>query len=275
MAACTLDCRGRRLTLGGHTLLMGILNVTPDSFSDGGKWVDAETAGVQGRRMAAEGAAVIDVGGQSTRPGHAEISADEEICRVQPVLERLAADLSVPISIDTYKPAVARAALTAGAHLVNDVHGFQGDPAMAGVVAEFGCPAVLMHWDRQFPENPGDTIDAIKRFWARSLEIAAAAGVPDERLVLDPGIGFFKTPGQNLEILRRIGELRLFGRPLLVGVSRKSVIGRVLGSGPEDRLEGTLATTVLAVSMGVELVRVHDVLANARAVRMAEAVLGR
>jgi len=271
----TLDCRGRALVLGKRTLLVGIVNATPDSFSDGGLWAGPAEAAEHGRRLEAEGAAVVDVGGQSTRPGHAEVGADEEIGRVVPVLERLVPSLSVPVSIDTYRPAVARAALRAGAHLVNDEHGFQGDPEMPRVVAEFGCPAILMHWDRGFPQGKGDPVDRVKRFLERSLEIARRSGIGEGRLVLDPGIGFFKTPQENLEILRRLGELKALGLPILVGVSRKSVIGHVLGGGPGERLEGTLATTVLAAVQGVELVRVHDVLENARALRMAEAVLGR
>ena len=274
-APAGLDCRGRRLDLAGRTQLVGILNVTPDSFSDGGRWLEPEAAAAQGRRLAAEGAAMIDLGGQSTRPGHAEITPAEEIARVLPVLERLAAaGLAVPISIDTYKPAVARAALVAGAHLVNDIHGLQGDPAMARVVAEFGCPAVLMHHEREFSAASGDVMDRIKRYFDRSLATAAAAGIPAGRLILDPGIGFWKSQTENLEILARLEELKSFGLPLLLGVSRKSVIARVAGESPEARLEGTLATTALAARQGVELIRVHDVAANARALEMAVAILG-
>ena len=273
-AGRALDCRGRPLALGGPAQLVGILNVTPDSFFDGGRWADPAAAREQVRRLAREGAAAIDVGGQSTRPGHAEISADEEIARITPILREAAALANVPFSADTYRAVVARAALEAGAHLINDIHGFQGDPAMAGIVAEFGCPAILMHHDREFAHTRADPIDAIKRFFARSLEIAVAAAVPAERLILDPGIGFFKTAAQNLAILRRLGELKTLGRPILVGVSRKSLIGRVLGETEADeRLEGTLACTVLAVQQGVDFIRVHDVQANLRAARMAEAIL--
>ena len=260
--------------MGGPAQIFGILNVTPDSFFDGAQFAAPAAAREQVQRLAREGAAAIDVGGQSTRPGHAEISVEEEIARITPILWEAAALAAVPFSADTYRAAVARAALEAGAHLINDIHGFQGDAAMVGVVAEFGCPAILMHHDREFPQRGGDPIEGIKRFFTRSLEIAAAAGVPAERLILDPGIGFFKTTAQNLEILRRIGELKSLGRPLLVGVSRKSLIGRVLGEvEPDDRLEGTLATTVLAVQQGVDFIRVHDVQANLRAARMAEAIL--
>jgi dihydropteroate synthase len=270
-----LDCRGRSLGVGGGTRLIGILNVTPDSFFDGGRFANVDAAVERAGRMVAEGASAIDLGGQSTRPGgRDELSPAEEIGRVLPVLARLAASLAVPISIDTYKPAVARAALGAGANLVNDVRGFQGDPAMAHLVAEFGCPAILMHWDTDFGSEPGDAIERIKRYFARSLEIARAAGVADERIILDPGIGFAKTAEESLEIAGRMGELRCLGFPLLLGMSRKSSIGHALGGLPAaDRLEGTLATTVLAAADGVEFVRVHDVLANFRAVRTAEAVL--
>ena len=268
-----LQCRGRELAVGGSTRVVGILNTTPDSFYDGGRWTDPGAAELQARRMAAEGAAMVDVGGQSTRPGHEEVPADVEIARVRPVLERLAGDFPLPISIDTCKAAVARAAIEIGANLVNDVRGFQGDPEMARAVAEQGCPAILMHNDRLFPETAGDLMDEMKRYFERSLEIAAAAGVPASRIVLDPGIGFHKTQRQNLEILSRLPELKSLGLPVLVGVSRKSVIGYVLGGTPEERLEGTLAAGVLAAWQGVEFVRVHDVAANLRAIRMAEAIL--
>lgn len=268
-----IDCRGRPLVVGREARVVGILNVTPDSFSDGGLWMDPEEAESRARRMVEEGASLIDVGGQSTRPGHVEITSAEEIGRVLPVLRRIIPALPVPVSIDTHKPEVARAALAAGAHIVNDIHGFQGDPEMAFVAAEYAVPAILMHHDREFRETPGDTLDKIKRYFVRSLEIAFAAKIPAPRLILDPGIGFFKTQDQNLEILARIGELKSFGLPLLLGVSRKSVIGHVLGGVPPERLEGTLASSVLAVCHGVELIRVHDVLANLRAIRMAEAIL--
>jgi dihydropteroate synthase len=272
-AARELDCRGRKIEFGKRTVIVGILNATPDSFFDGGRWKTLAEAVARARGMVEEGAGMIDLGGQSTRPGHAEISSEEEIARVLPVLEQWAPNPPAPISIDTYKPRVARAALEAGAHLINDEHGFQGDPEMAVVAAEFGCPVVLMHCEPGFAGAPGDTMGKIKRYFARSLEIASRAGIPEGRLILDPGIGFHKTQPQNLEILARLSELRSFGLPLLLGVSRKSVIGHVLGGTPEERLEGTLATTALAVSQGVEFVRVHDVRANVRAARMAEAVL--
>jgi dihydropteroate synthase len=269
-----LDCRGRRLAIGGPAQIVGILNLTPDSFFDGGQWVSAPAALAQLQRMVAEGAAAIDLGGQSTRPGYEEVTAEVEIARFNPVLREALRLTAVPLSVDTYRAEVARAALGVGAHLINDIHGFQGDPAMARVVAEFGGPAILMHHDREFPTVRGDILDDLKRYFARSLEIAAAAGVPAEQLILDPGIGFYKTPAQNLEIIRRVGELKSLGRPLLLGVSRKSIIGRVLGEADAaERLEGTLAATVFAVQQGVDFIRVHEVRANLRAARMAEAIL--
>jgi dihydropteroate synthase len=180
--------------------------------------------------------------------------------------------LPVPISIDTYKPAVARAALQAGAHLLNDIHGLQRDPGMARLAAEFGCPVVVMHNDAKFRETPGDLIYKIKLFFDRSREIAAQAGLAEDLIILDPGIGFAKTQEQNLEILARLSDLKLLGFPLWLGASRKSVVGNVLALPPEERLEGTLATTALAVWQGVGFIRVHDVRANARAAKMAAAI---
>ena len=267
-----LRCRDREIAVGGEPRIVGILNVTPDSFSDGGKFAEPEAAIAQAVRLVEEGAAVVDVGGQSTRPGYEEISAEEEIARAVPVIAALVSRLSVPFSIDTYKPAVARAALEAGAHVINDIHGLQRDPAMARLAAEFGCAVIVMHHDAAFRETPGDVIENMKKFFRCSLQIAAQAGVTDDRLVLDPGIGFGKTHRQNLEILARLAELKSLGFPLLLGASRKSTIGNVLGLPPEDRLEGTLATTVLAVWQGVEFIRVHDVRANVRAAKMAAAL---
>jgi dihydropteroate synthase len=267
-----LKCRDRAVVVGRETLLVGILNLTPDSFFDGGKFATGESAIAQARRLVEEGAAIIDVGGQSTRPGYEEISDEEEIARVVPAITALVPQLPVPISIDTYKPAVARAALQAGAHLINDIHGLQRNPELARLAAEFGCPVVVMHNDAAFRETPGDVIYKIKIFFDRSREIAAQAGLAEALIVLDPGIGFGKTQGQNLEILARLSELKLLGFPLCLGASRKSVIGNVLALPPEERLEGTLATTALAVWQGVEFIRVHDVRANARAAKMAAAI---
>jgi len=222
--------------------------------------------------LVADGAAMIDIGGQSTRPGHTEISAEEEILRVVPVLEALVGRIGVPISIDTYKPAVARAALAAGADVLNDIYGFQQNPELAEIAARQGCGVILMHQEAGFSETSGATMERITAFLQRSIAIAVAAGLSRDRIILDPGIGFGKTHAQNLEILARLGELRALGCPLLLGASQKSVIGNVLTLPPDERLEGTLATTALAVSQGVAFIRVHDVRANLRSALMAQAI---
>jgi dihydropteroate synthase len=268
-----LLCRDRRLLLDGQPHLVGILNVTDDSFFDGGRHQHLPAAVSHARLLVAEGASMIDIGGQSTRPGYTEVGPDEEIRRVVPVIRELVRHVAVPLSIDTYHAAVADAALEAGAHLVNDVHGLQRDPAMAAVIARHEAAAILMHNDAAFREAPGDVIANIKGFLTRTLALADAAGVPRDRLILDPGIGFGKTQPQNLAILAHLSELHDLGCPLLLGISRKSVISHVLDLPADERLEGTLALTALAVSQGVQFHRVHDVEANARAARMAAAVL--
>ena len=267
-----LDCRGRELVLGGEPRIVGILNVTPDSFFDGGRFADVDAAVAQAHRLVAEGATLIDIGGQSTRPGYEEVPVEEEIRRVVPVITALASTLPVPLSIDTYRRAVARAALQAGAHVLNDIHGLLRDPALANVAAEFGCPVVVMHNEPEFEAATGDPLARMIRYFERSLATAARAGIPAERIILDPGIGFAKTQAQNLAILARLPELRALGRPLFLGASRKSVVSHVLDLPPGERLEGTLAITSLAAWHGVELLRVHDVQANLRAARMAAAL---
>lgn len=267
-----LPLRGHSLVLDGAPKMVGVLNLTPDSFFDGGRHASPDAALKQAEQMAAEGAVMIDVGGQSTRPGYAEVPAAEESARVVPVIAALAGRLAVPLSIDTYQPEVARAAVAAGAHVINDVHGFQRHPELAEIAARHGCGVILMHHDPGFRDTAGGTLERLAAFLERSVAIALAAGVARERIILDPGIGFAKTHGQNLEILARLGELRALGCPLLVGASRKSVIGNVLGLPPGERLEGTLATTALAVWQGVEFLRVHDVGPNLRAARVARAI---
>ncbi len=252
--------------------MVGIVNVTPDSFFDGGRHATTEAAVQQAERLVAEGAGMLDIGGQSTRPGHVEVSDAEEIARVVPVIEALAQRVSVPLSVDTYKPAVARAALAAGAHVLNDIHGFQRAPELAALAAEFGAAAIVMHHDEGFAASSGDVVARLLAFFARTFDLAAAAGLPRDRLVLDPGIGFHKTQPQNLELIARLDELRAPGLPVLLGASRKSVISHVLDLPPDERLEGTLATTALAVWHGVEFLRVHDVRANLRAAKMAAAL---
>jgi len=267
-----LLCRDRRLILDGTPHIVGILNVTDDSFFDGGQHYSIPAAVSHARLLVAEGASVIDIGGQSTRPGYVEVGPDEEIRRVVPVIKELVRHVAAPLSIDTYHAAVADAALAAGAHIVNDVHGLQRDPAMAGVIARHGAAAILMHNDPEFRTAPGDVIENIKTFLLRSLALATAAGIDPARIILDPGIGFAKTQPQNLAILARLSDLHALGHPLLLGASRKTVISHVLDLPPDERLEGTLAITALAVSQGVQFHRVHDVLANHRAALMAAAI---
>ena len=261
----------REFVWGARTYVMGILNVTPDSFSGDGLGADVEAAVAQARRFVEEGADLLDVGGESTRPGFQPLPPEEEIRRVVPVIQRLVAEADVPVSIDTYKAVVARAGLEAGAHMVNDIWGFRHDPDVARLVAEFDVPAVLMH--NQRGRDFHDVIGDIRAGLEGSLDIAKQAGVPAERLIIDPGFGFGWTEVQNLEMLRRLGELRELGLPILIGTSRKSTIGAVLGLPVEERLMGTAATTTLAIAGGADIVRVHDVREMVQVCRMADAVV--
>jgi dihydropteroate synthase len=262
---------GREFVWGRRTYIMGVVNVTSDSFSGDGLAYDVAGAVNQAVRMCRDGADIIDVGGESTRPGFQPVAADEEIRRTVPVVERLRGEVDVPVSIDTCKAEVARAALDAGACLVNDVHGFRREPEVAAVAAAFDVPAVAMHYqrDREFHDVIGDITTGL----VESLRIARERGLPDERVIVDPGFNFGWTEEQALEMLRRLGELRTLGRPLLVGTSRKSTIGVVLGLPVEDRLEGTAATVALAIANGADIVRVHDVKEMSRVARMADAVV--
>jgi dihydropteroate synthase len=258
--------------------LMGVVNVTPDSFSDGGLFLEPEAAIAHGEQLARDGAELLDVGGESTRPGAAEVSAEEEISRTAPVVSDLAG-LGHTVSIDTSKLAVAEAALDAGATIVNDVTALRGDPEIGPLCAERGAGLVLMHMQgtpRTMQEDPryGDVVADVAAFLAERLQVALDAGVDEERIWLDPGIGFGKTLEHNLELLRRLGELRGLGRPLLVGTSRKSFIGKLDGSGAEARTGGTIASSVLAMAQGAEVLRVHDVAEVAQALAMATAILG-
>jgi dihydropteroate synthase len=253
--------------MAGEFLLMGVVNVTPDSFSDGGRFLDPDAAVAHGARLAEEGAAILDVGGESTRPGAGSVPAEEELRRVLPVIQGLAATLEpsrARLSIDTSKAAVARAALDAGASYVNDVTAFRGDPAMAGLVAERGAECCLMHMlgePRTMQEDPryDDVVSDVKAFLEQRLAVAVGEGVPEERVTLDPGIGFGKTLEQNLELLGRLDEIAAIGRPVLVGTSRKSFLGKLTGREVDDRLAGTIATNVLAYARGASVFRVHDV----------------
>jgi dihydropteroate synthase len=252
---------------------MGVLNATPDSFSDGGLHLDPARAMARAMDMEREGADVIDVGGESTRPGHTPVAAGEEQRRVLPVVRELASRLAVPISIDTYKASTARLALEAGAAIVNDVWGLQRDREMAAVVAAHGAMIVVMH-NRERADAGIDIVDDMLHFFHRSLALAHAAGVADDRIILDPGIGFGKTAAQNLDALRRLPELRALGFPVLVGASRKSVLGHFYPADtrPAERLFGTIAAHVIAAARGADLVRVHDVRAHVEALRVADAL---
>jgi dihydropteroate synthase len=256
---------------------MGVVNVTPDSFSDGGLYLDPEAAIAHGLELARDGAEILDVGGESTRPGAEEVGVEEELARVAPVVAGLAGTATV--SIDTSKVAVAEAALDAGASIVNDVTALAGDPGLGALCAEREAVLVLMHMQgtpRTMQANPtyDDVVDDVKAFLSERIEAAIAAGVDEEQIWLDPGIGFGKTLEHNLELLRRLSELRELGRPLVIGASRKSFIGKVDGSDAGDRLGGTIASSVLAAAEGADVLRVHDVAEAFQALRVAEAILG-
>lgn len=262
---------GREFAWGERTYVMGIVNVTPDSFSgDGVTGVDEAVR--QAVAMCEAGADLIDIGGESTRPDATEeVTAEEELSRTIPVIQRLVKEINAPVSIDTYKAQVAKAAIEAGAAMVNDVWGFRREPEVARVAAQAGVPAIAMHMQRGRVFK--DTIGNIIEGWLASLKIAREQGLPEERIILDPGFNFGWTIPQALEMLRRLDELRIFGRPFLVGTSRKSTIGKVLDDAPvDDRLEGTAATVAIVIVKGADIVRVHDVKEMARVARMADAV---
>jgi dihydropteroate synthase len=256
--------------------LMGVLNVTPDSFSDGGLYLDTDRAIEHGRELAAEGAEILDVGGESTRPGAEEVAAEEERGRTEPVVAALSAD-GAAVSIDTSKLAVAEAAVDAGAKIVNDVTALRADPEIAALCADRGAGLVLMHMQgtpRTMQEDPRyeDVVDDVRAFLAERIGFATAAGVAEERIWVDPGIGFGKTLEHNMELLHRLGELRELGRPIVVGTSRKSFIAKVDGSGVEHRIGGSIASSLLAWRNGAEVLRVHDVAAMVDALRVARAI---
>jgi dihydropteroate synthase len=256
--------------------VMGIVNVTPDSFSDGGEFFDPERAIARGRELAADGADILDIGGESTRPGAQAVASGEELLRVQPVIEALAPD-EVPISIDTSKAVVAEAALDAGASMVNDVMALRSDPELVDVCAETGCEVVLMHMlgdPRTMQENPtyDDVVDDIKAFLAERIEFAISHGVDEGRIWIDPGIGFGKTVEHNLELHRRLGELSELGRPIAFGSSRKTFIGKLTGADVDQRTGGTIASNVIASANGARMLRVHDVKPMRDALTVANAI---
>lgn len=266
----TMKIGNRIFDVQKHTYVMGILNVTPDSFSDGGQWLEKDKALYHVEEMLAEGMDILDVGGESTRPGHVAISAEEEISRVVPVIEAIKSRFDVPISLDTYKAEVAKAGIKAGVDLINDIWGLKKDPEMAQVIAESGVACCLMHNRKE-----ADYVDLLRDMVAdlqESLELACKAGISNDKIILDPGIGFGKTYVDNLQLLGALDRFQQLGYPLLLGTSRKSVIGLTLDLPVEERLEGTLVTTVMAVLNGYAFVRVHDIKENVRAIRMAEAI---
>lgn len=252
--------------------IMGILNVTPDSFSDGGKWNRLDAALKHTEEMIAEGADIIDVGGESTRPGHRQITEEEEIQRVTPVIEAIRSRFDVPVSIDTYKGSVAEAALKAGADLVNDIWGLKYDETIAGVIARHGAACCLMHnrGEANYREFMTDLLDDLRE----TVALAKKAGIADDKIMLDPGVGFGKTRENNLEVIREVDQLLTLGYPVLLGTSRKSVIGLTLDLPADQRVEGTIATSVIGAMKGCSFFRVHDVKENLRAIRMTRAILG-
>jgi dihydropteroate synthase len=263
------DIGGRRFEWGSRTYVMGIVNVTPDSFSGDGVGADLERAFIQGMRMVKEGADLVDVGGESTRPGHVPITTAEEISRTEAVVRDLARQSGVPVSIDTYKLGVAEAAVAAGATVLNDVWGLTRSPALADLAAKHGCALVLMH-NQDGTDYAGDIMSEIKRFLSVAAARAIEAGVPRERVLIDPGIGFGKTAEHNWIVMRRLEELKELGQPILIGTSRKSFIGKLLDLPVTERVEGTAATVTAAILRGVDVVRVHDVEAMSHVVRVAD-----
>ena len=275
---CGSRQRGVRMKIGnrefqaeGHTYIMGILNVTPDSFSDGGKWNNRDRALRHVEEMLAEGADLIDIGGESTRPGYALLPEEEEIARVVPVIEAVKKNFEVPVSLDTYKAQVAQAGILAGVDMINDIWGLKYDGKMAAVVAASELPCCIMH-NRRTAEYHSFLSEVCEDL-EESIRLASEAGITHEKLILDPGVGFAKSYEQNLEIIHRLEELKKLGCPLLLGCSRKSVIGLTLNLPLDQRVEGTLVTTVLAVMKGCMFVRVHDIKENVWAVKMTEAIL--
>lgn len=268
----TIYFRDKSITFGTSTLIMGILNATPDSFSDGGNYLNVGLAISHALDMVAKGADIIDIGGESTRPGSKPVLASNEKERILPVIKELSSLSDVLISVDTSKAEVASEAICAGAHIINDVWGFQKDLEMASVAAQYQTLSVLMH-NQEHTDYQGDLFTSIKRYFDKSINLALKAGLRQDLIVLDPGIGFGKTPDQNLEILRRLNELVAWGFPVLLGTSRKSTIGKVLDLTPDQRVEGTLATTALGIHAGVSILRVHDIQENVRTAKMTDAIV--
>jgi len=269
----TFEVNGTVFDFHKETIIMGILNVTPDSFSDGGKYDAVEAAVDHAKKMVADGAKIIDVGGESTRPGHAAVSLEEELSRVIPVIQALSRELDVAISIDTYKEKVAEAAIQAGAHIINDVWGAKREPAIAEVAARLGVPILLMH--NRDNKDYSDFWPDVRKDLEESVQIAKDAGVPNHHIWLDPGIGFAKTTNQNILMMQHLQDVVDMGYPVLLGTSRKSTIGKVLNLPVNERLEGTAATVSFGVMHGCHMMRVHDVKEIVRTVRMMDVLTGK
>lgn len=267
-----IDCGEYKLNLGTKTYIMGILNVTPDSFSDGGQFNELDVAVKHAKEMLEEGADIIDIGAESTRPGSKEVSAEQELDRLLPIIKKLVVEVKAPLSIDTYKASVADECLKNGAHMINDVWGLQRDKDMAAVIAKHSVPVTIMH-NQIGTEYTTDIVEEICRFLRNSINLALEAGIKPENIILDPGIGFGKTSGQNMEVMDRLDELNYLGYPVLLGTSRKSMIGKILDLPPEQRVEGTVATSVMGAIKGVDIVRVHDVVENFRALKVTDAIV--
>lgn len=268
-----LILNGIELDFHKETIIMGILNVTPDSFSDGGKYNSIDAAVMQAKRMVADGAKIIDIGGESTRPGHTPISEQEEIERVVPIIRALAKEVPAILSVDTYKANVACAAIEAGAQMINDIWGAKREPEIAQVAAEYNVPIILMH--NRDNENYADYWAEFQQDLQESIQIATEAGVPQQHIILDPGIGFVKNLQQSIETMQRLDELVAFGYPVLLATSRKRMIGAILDLPVEERVEGTAATCAFGVQKGCHMMRVHDVKEVARTVKVMDALVGK
>jgi len=261
------------LDFNQKTFIMGILNATPDSFSDGGRYNNTDRAIEHAMSMVRDGADIIDIGGESTRPGFVEVAVEEEISRVVPIISAVASSVKVPISIDTYKAEVAKQAIEAGAHIINDIWGAKADPNMAKVASQYQVPIILMH--NRNNKDYDDLIDDMIEDLTESIEIVKAAGVPDRKIILDPGIGFAKTFEDNIKVLQNLEKFKKLGFPVLLGTSRKGFIGQVMDLPPNERGEGTGATTCIGIQKGCDIVRVHDVLLNARLAKMTDVLVGK
>lgn len=280
-----LSCNGKTIELGKKTLVMGILNATPDSFSDGGKFNSVEAAVNHAKKMVKEGVDIIDIGGESTRPGAPKISVVDEINRVLPILKAVKKAVDVPISIDTYKSEVAKVVLENGANIINDVWGFQKEPKIADYIAKYDAIGIAMHnkekekglkvHNKRDFDYEEDIIDSLKEFFQQTFKIAEKAGIKKEKIILDPGIGFGKNANQSIEVMARLKELKSLKCPLLLGTSRKSFIGNILDLPSEDRLEGTLATNIIGAMNGYDIVRVHDVKEHVRALKVTDKIIRR